>query len=270
MIPRRYIDEWQKYAPWPDVAQVEQDLIIERALVELFSDDFLVEHLAFRGGTALHKLFLKPQVRYSEDIDLVQVKDGPIKPILQKIRERMKFLGTRRSIKQNENNNTILYRFESEVPPVINLRLKIEINCREHQSVLGIQRTNFESSSTWFRGSSLISTYEIEELLGTKAWALYQRRKGRDLFDLYWAVKHFDPDLEKIGFCYKKYMEFVVEKVPTFKQFRNNIEEKMVNPEFIGDMSGLVRSGKEYDLTEAYQWFMEDMLIHLHDAKIGK
>lgn len=69
MIPRRYILEWKEFAPWPDDAQVEQDLVIERALVEIFSDEFLSEHLAFRGGTALHKLFLKPQVRYSEDID---------------------------------------------------------------------------------------------------------------------------------------------------------------------------------------------------------
>ncbi|WP_218054528.1 hypothetical protein [Anaerophaga thermohalophila] len=61
-------------------------------------------------------------------------------------------------------------------------------------------------------------------------------------------------------------MEFVVEKVPTSKQFRNNIEEKMMNPEFLGDMAGMVRSGTEYDLNEAYQWFMENMLTHLHDA----
>lgn len=266
MIPRRYIDEWQNYAPWPDVAQVEQDLIIERAIVELFSDDFLAEHLAFRGGTALHKLFLKPQVRYSEDIDLVQIKEGPIKPILQKIRERMKFLGSKRAIKQNENNNTILYRFESEVPPEINLRLKIEINCREHYSVFGIQGMDFQTSSTWFDGRCRISTYEIEELLGTKIRALYQRRKGRDLFDLYWAAKNLNPDLEKISFCYKKYMEFVVGKVPTFKQFQNNIEDKMTNMEFLEDMSGLVRPGTEYDLQEAYHWFMEDMFRYLHNA----
>ena len=66
MIPRRYIEEWKAYAPWPDNAQVEQDLIIERALVEIFSDDLLRENLAFRGGTAFHKLYLKPQARYSE------------------------------------------------------------------------------------------------------------------------------------------------------------------------------------------------------------
>lgn len=65
MISRRYIEEWKANTLWPNDAQVEQDLVIERAIVELFSDDLIRKSLAFRGGTALHKVFLKPQVRYS-------------------------------------------------------------------------------------------------------------------------------------------------------------------------------------------------------------
>jgi len=71
MIPQRYIEEWKTQAPWQVDAQVEQDLIIARSLVEIFSDNLLKNALAFRGGTALHKLYLTPQIRYSEDIDLV-------------------------------------------------------------------------------------------------------------------------------------------------------------------------------------------------------
>ncbi len=71
MIPRAYITEWTQFAPWQLNEQVEQDLIISRALVEIFSDEYLSHELAFRGGTALHKLFLQSPSRYSEDIDLV-------------------------------------------------------------------------------------------------------------------------------------------------------------------------------------------------------
>lgn len=60
MIPRDFISEWKKSAPWLETYQVEQDLIISRALVELFSNSLLAEHLAFRGGTALFKLHMAP------------------------------------------------------------------------------------------------------------------------------------------------------------------------------------------------------------------
>ncbi len=60
-------------------------------MVAIFSDDFLRESLAFRGGTALHKLYLNPATRYSEDIDLVQIKEGPINPIMNRIGEVIDF-----------------------------------------------------------------------------------------------------------------------------------------------------------------------------------
>jgi hypothetical protein len=56
MIPKIAITEWTNTVPWIDIKQVEQDLIICRTLVAIYSDEFLASHLAFRGGTALHKL----------------------------------------------------------------------------------------------------------------------------------------------------------------------------------------------------------------------
>lgn len=73
MIQRALITQWGTVVPWSSPRLVEQDLIICRALVSIYTDEFLASHLAFRGGTALHKLYLSPQPRYSEDIDLVQV-----------------------------------------------------------------------------------------------------------------------------------------------------------------------------------------------------
>lgn len=72
MIPRAAITAWCPSAPWATDAQVEQDLVLSRAVVEIFSEPTLASALVFRGGTALHKLFLTPAARYSEDIDLVQ------------------------------------------------------------------------------------------------------------------------------------------------------------------------------------------------------
>jgi len=78
MISSAYIKEWRQKVPWPQNDQVEQDLIICRALVEIFNHPDIADNLAFRGGTALFKLHLPP-IRYSEDIDLVQVQ-GPLAP----------------------------------------------------------------------------------------------------------------------------------------------------------------------------------------------
>ena len=136
MIPEIAITQWRNIVPWTDAKQVEQDLIICRALIAIFSDDYLAGRLAFRGGTALHKLYLSPQPRYSEDIDLVQIKAEPIKPTIDRLREVLSFLGEPK-VKQKKNNNTLIFRTESSIPPVLPIKLKVEINCREHFNMLG-------------------------------------------------------------------------------------------------------------------------------------
>jgi predicted nucleotidyltransferase component of viral defense system len=131
VIPRDHILEWRARAPWPQDIQVEQDLVISRALVEIFSDRFLHDALAFRGGTALYKLHL-PAARYSEDIDLVQTKAMPAGPMMDALRDVLDpWLGKPR-YKQTEGRVTIVYRFDSEDVPPLPLRLKVETNTREH------------------------------------------------------------------------------------------------------------------------------------------
>ena len=86
MIPLDYITAWRARVPWVQDFQVEQDLVISRALVHIFSHPALAEGLAFRGGTALYKLYLRP-ARYSEDIDLVQVRAEASGPIMDALHE---------------------------------------------------------------------------------------------------------------------------------------------------------------------------------------
>ena len=86
MIPAQNIVAWGNVVPWTDARQVEQDLIISRALVEIFSDPMLREALRCRGGTAFNKLHFPAPLRYSEDIDLVRTSHGPIGPVLDQLR----------------------------------------------------------------------------------------------------------------------------------------------------------------------------------------
>lgn len=259
MIPQAFITEWSNTVPWQTNEQVEQDLIICRALVEIFSDPFLRDHLAFRGGTALHKLYLHPQPRYSEDIDLVQIHSGPIKPIVKSLQERLAFLGEA-SIDQTGINTTLRYRFVSEIPPVVNLRLKIETNGREHFSVLGFHQVPFEVQSSWYAGECMLTTFLIEELLGTKMRALYQRRKGRDMFDLNRSlITKPDLNVPLMINCYKEYMLFSTQKVPTLKEYIRNLESKMKDPEFLGDTVALLRPEEKYDPDSAFKLITESV-----------
>jgi len=253
MVAQPYLEEWRTHANWRSNEQVEQDLVISRSIVEIFSDDLLLNSLAFRGGTALHKLYITPQIRYSEDIDLVQINSEPINPILKRIRERLSFLGMKRTVKQNIHNNTMIYRFDTEIPPVVNMRLKIEINTREHLNILGLKKIPYEVNNAWFSGKCNATCYTIEEMMSTKLNALYSRKKGRDLFDLYWVLTHLDIDVERLLNCCKIHYKHAELKPPTIKQFIRNMEGKLVDPEFTHDIFTVLKPNVKYDNLEAWE-----------------
>jgi len=259
MIPKEHIIEWKATAPWDEMLMVEQDLIICRALVAIYNDEFLSSHLAFRGGTALHKLYLSPQPRYSEDIDLVQIQSGSVGAILDKLREVLSFLG-KPVIKQKRNNNTMVFKVNSTFPPIIPIRLKIEINCKEHFTVLGLTKIPFEVKSKWFNGSCEITTYQLDELVGTKLRALYQRKKGRDLFDLQKALENPTLNPDNVVKCYREYIEFSDGASPSQTVYLANMEEKMREEIFLNDTQALLRPSLTFNRQEAYEIVKRELI----------
>jgi len=154
MIPQAYITEWANQVPWQTNEQVEQDLVICRALVEIFSDEFLAKSL-------------------------------------------------------------------------------------------------------------------LEELLGTKLRALYQRRKGRDLYDMYKALVQVPGmDKEALLHCYHAYMDFVVDEPPTQKVYLQNMEAKMQDDEFIGDLAALIRPTEKYDQATAFDLVRTELLEKIDERKL--
>lgn len=262
MIPRAYITSWRKSAPWVPDFQVEQDLVISRALVELFSIAEWGDSMAFRGGTALYKLYLQPPARYSEDIDLVQTRPGPIGNTLNLARKVLDpWLGTpRRQFKEGRVN--LVYHFDSQDQPPFKLRLKIEINTREHFSILGFVRRNFDLRNPWFSGTVGINTYWLEELLGTKLRALYQRKKGRDLFDLWYAMQAARVDTKRLLECFHGYIRkegLVISRA----NFEENLAIKCRQPDFRNDLRPLLRSGISWDFDAAMDMVMGALISKL-------
>lgn len=244
--------EWRSFAPWVSDAQVEQDLLICRVLISLFSNKLISENLAFRGGTALHKLFLKPPSRYSEDIDLVQMKAGAIGPLIDAIRETLDSLLGPPKRERAEDSVTLTYRADTEIPPVVPMRLKVEINTREHFSVLGYQEHPYSIESRWHSGNCMLKTYGLDELLGTKLRALYQRRKGRDLFDLWLGLTDGKANPQSVAQIFRKYMNEEGLKVSR-REFRENLAKKMNMKSFLADTDNLLRPGVAYQPEKAFQ-----------------
>jgi predicted nucleotidyltransferase component of viral defense system len=262
MIPQADIVAWHAGAPWPSDAQVEQDLVLSRALVEMFSEEVVRKNLAFRGGTALNKLVLKSPARYSEDIDLVQVNAAPIGPTLDAIRKRLDPWLGQPSRERNEGRVILRYRFRSELPPSTNLRLKIEINTREHFSVLGLGTHRFFVKSPWFSGDAILPTYRLEEMLGTKLRALYQRKKGRDLFDIAVSCDHFPKiDRQTVVKCFHRYMEHGNHHVSR-AEYEANLTQKIQLPIFLDDLPPLLAPGsaRTFDFDAAFSLVMNEFV----------
>jgi len=262
VIPRAYITEWRAIAPWSQNAWVEQDLIISRALVAMFGVDDIAERLAFRGGSALFKLYLHPAARYSEDIDLVQIHPRPIGETLDLLRKALDpWLGTpRRTFKEGRVN--LVYRFESEDTPPMRMRVKVEINSREHFSELGIVHVPYRVENRWFSGNAQVTTFEVDELLGTKLRALYQRKKGRDLFDLWFALERGVVDENVLLNCFARYMTEASNAV-TRAQFEANLHAKAGDREFRGDIRPLLRPGTTWDFAAALKTVQERLIQRL-------
>jgi predicted nucleotidyltransferase component of viral defense system len=259
LIPLAEITAWRSRAPWPSDAQVEQDLVLSRALVEIFRVPDIASAVAFRGGTALHKLFFDPAGRYSEDIDLVQRDAGPIGAVLDRIREALDPWLGRPKRRQGQGRVTIIYRFETTSAPAQQVRLKIEINTREHFSVLGLERRGFEVKGRWFSGGADINVFQLDELLGTKLRALYQRKKGRDLYDLWLALSMQKVRVARVVECFERYTAHGETPISR-AELEENLAAKLREQSFREDVIPLIPTHVRYNPREAAE-LVQDRLV---------
>ena len=260
MIPSDFIVEWRESTRWATDEQVEQDLVLCRALVEIFEDTELANDVALRGGTALHKLHFSPARRYSEDVDLVQLRPAPIGPTIDRIRAKLdRWLGEPK--RERGEGMRLIYRFESENPPVVRLRLKIETNTREHLAVRGTTKRPFSVESRWWQGRANITTFEIEELLATKLRALFQRKKGRDLFDL-WIGLEAGIDPSTVVDIFRVYMKQEGHQI-THALFEENLAGKIHLPAFTDDILPLLPPNVTFDLGKGIEHVQREMIARV-------
>jgi predicted nucleotidyltransferase component of viral defense system len=264
-ITRRDIIAHQSVVPWPNLFQVEQDLLLCRGMAALFEDSFLQQQIAMRGGTLLHKVYLPPPSRYSEDIDLVVIGDRPeghIRKALNRVLEGV--LGTpKQSVWENVKlaiRNTFkpsrVLRMTYEIPSLAEtgriLQIVVEANVTERKPFQPVMKIPFEFSFQDSTVKTKINGYDIHEMLGTKMRALFQRRRGRDLFDLYWALTQAKTSVvpAKIIEAFKHYLR-LEKSNPRQEEFVAILKEHLADRGFCSDMNPLLRTGVAYDPHQA-------------------
>ena len=252
MIPLDYILQWRGQALWSDIAQIEQDLVISRALCDLFNHESLADKVALRGGTAIHKLLFQPPLRFSEDIDLVQLNPEPIGDTIDEIRDALAWLGDCKR-RQSSHSTRLFFQFAPEISPNTTIRLKVEINTREHRNLYPIRQFPFEIDSGWYTAKTQISSFEPDELFATKLRALLQRNKSRDLFDLYEGIRQLPLDFDRLIFCFNHYLALEGKKIS-----RADAEERMLNKlnsNLIEDITELLPAETQFDYETAIHAF---------------
>lgn len=252
MIPNAYLQEWSAHAPWPDPRQVEQDLIICRALCDLFSSRQLQGKIAFRGGTAIHKLLFAKPLRYSEDIDLVQIQPEPIGTTIDAIREALSWLGKPKRAPAVHSMH-LVFKFTPEVGGGSPLKLKVEINTREHENLHAHKIYPFEVRSDWHQAKAEIVSFEPEEIFGTKLRALLQRRKNRDLFDLNQGLLQLGLDCDRLLACFQHYL--ALEERPISRAKAEELMLTKLNQSLSEDIAPLLPAGVTFTDDDAIAAF---------------
>ena len=142
------------------------------------------------------------------------------------------------------------------------MRLKIEINTREHFAVLEYNRVSLLVEKPWFTGEADVTTYALDELMGTKLRALYQRRKGRDLFDLWLCLSRGLIDPAQVVACFTAHMQHEGRTISR-AEFERNLFEKESNSAFLDDIRPLLAAEVSYDAKEAMTLVRKDLISRL-------
>ena len=233
-------------------------MIIEIAENELLRDEFVM-----RGGTCLHKLHLKEPRRYSEDLDYVRRTNTGIKPYITELRAVADRVGLAVSNVDRSGSMVHVY-FGADATGGGRIRIKVETNIAETDFFSTPIEIEHEVDSLWWSGKAKIPTFVLDEMMSTKTRALYQRRKGRDLFDLWLALTSEDVSPEEIVAGLRHYMN---ESIFTYPQLRQNLFGKLADAGFRTDIEALaVAMPDEYDVETAADLVMERLGSLLDNA----
>jgi len=257
MIPYNDITAWGVSHPWVTREQIEQDMLLSKAICDIYSNKKLSGELIFRGGTALNKLVLKEPYRYSEDLDFVRTSPGGIGEIMKELTKLGKTSGYQ--VKTRIGQFPKLY-WLTKAQSGLDLRIKIEINTYERIPALPIVTMKYAVQSDWYSNEADVRIFQFEEIAATKLRALYQRSKGRDLFDLWLLTTEVGIDTVLVRDAFSVYRPLGY----TGKKAIENLEMKLSNTGFRSDVGNLISTKIDnYDPDDAAKIVIKEYLKNI-------
>ena len=256
MIPYNTITAWGVSHPWVTREQIEQDMLLSKAICDIYNNEKLANELIFRGGTALNKVILSEPYRYSEDLDFVRTSTGGIGDIMKELTYIGKTTGY--EVKTKIGQYPKLY-WLTQAQTGHKIRIKIEINTQERTPVLPIVTTIHSIKSDWYSSESKIISYRPEEIAATKIRALYQRSKGRDLFDLWLLTTDVGVEIDLVLKAFSIYRPIGY----TRQKGIDNLLLKMKNTGFISDIKNLLSPRIDYYPDKAVEIVIDKYLNYV-------
>lgn len=169
------------------IGTVEKDFILSYIIKKIYESD-LKDKLVFKGGTALHKLYLHKRV--SIDLDFTEVKQTNIKK-LKTVVEDKEINSKVKEINKTDNSTKIVLNYAS----VLEYKNSIIIDISKREKPI-LELITMNLKSPYFKDIEVL-TFQLEELIAEKIRAIIQRNKPRDYLDIYYIVSKKNFDIKK-------------------------------------------------------------------------
>jgi predicted nucleotidyltransferase component of viral defense system len=236
-----------------DIANVEIDVLLTY-LPQLFTENGLMEHLAFKGGTMLRKMVFGPRGRLSTDLDFTRRTDIPIDDLTMMLLDTLAEPYHNIEFGFDRDKDWYVTDDGSSAIPVCahpenqkGVKIKIQISTREKPilPVLPVPQLQQDYFRLLPFAPAEIPCLAFEEAVAEKIRAASQRTKIRDLHDL--------SEIGRSAFNYDLIRPLAVLKLwsvggPGLNYDR--LRERIQNtPDYeLGDLRNLLRKDQEPNL----------------------
>lgn len=272
MIPRPTLTAWRRQVPWREDYQVEWDLLLSTFAVAIAIHPHLSNELAWRGGTCLHKLHLQRPRRFSEDLDYVLVARGrtyrEVADDIQAVAQAVGLTLRGNHTKLSSSRIKVNAGFTPTAPGpgqdgLINIKVEVNTADPPGDGIELVRLPHEVDATRWpHNGMADVLTFAAPSLIGSKFRALGQRRKGRDLSDVWLARNELDIEDHELARAAWWYT-FECESL-TPAELIDRVDEALQDPSFVADLDALVVAPYEgYDPTAYGRELMRWIDVHL-------